>query len=157
MGLRRGRTIVGARVALLATLVPVALATSPQALAAKDSLRVKDAAKMSLVKGASTAGSLHEQGNATGTMSGTIHATISLYAVTAKANFTIYVKGGTLTGSGTGRLKYGKGGYDSFGGAAHITGGTGRFAKATASGHIYGSIDRINYHVNVQLDGTLHY
>lgn len=143
--------------ALSVTVLLVVAMMSVETCEAAALLDVKDTGHLTLATGARTDGPLQETGKATGTLSGDIHASISLNAATAKASFTLYTRGGTISGSGSGALKYGKGGYDSFGGSARITGGTGRYAGARGTGRIYGSIDRINYHASVQVDGTLHY
>lgn len=129
-----------------AYLAPAATAGSPQT--------VKDAAYLHLIDGGGTA--LTEQGTATGTIPGTVRVSLTLHAYTASASFTIDGQGGDISGHATGKLKFGKGGYDSFAGAATMIHGTGRYAHAAGTGTFYGSVNRANYKMSVQVVGQLH-
>lgn len=141
---------IGAIVLLLlltsASLAPLAPASSTQA--------VKDAAHLHLIGGGGTA--LTEQGAASGSVPGTVRVSLTLHAYTASANFTIYSKNGDISGHATGKLKFGKSGYDSFAGAAVMTHGTGRYTRSSGTGTFYGSVNRGNYAMSVQVIGQLH-
>jgi hypothetical protein len=144
---RRGR--LAATVALAILLASV----SAPALAA--TLSVKDRARLKLV--GSRENTLIETGKATGTLPGTVKVYFTLHGVHATSRFTIYAKGGAISGVGTGTVKSGKTGYDSFGGTLKLTGGSGRFGHAHGSGGLYGSLYKLDESINVQVDGTLHY
>jgi hypothetical protein len=68
-----------------------------------------------------------------------------------------YTKSGMLTGHASGRLKIGKGPYDSFAGYVQINGGSSHFHGAHGNGEMYGAINRDTYAMTVQVTGTLHY
>ena len=148
-GRAAARAASGTIIALLASacLAPGAPATSSQT--------VKDAAHLHLIGGGGTA--LTEQGKASGTIPGTVRIALTLRAYTATASFTIYSNAGSISGHATGKLKFGKGGYDSFAGAATIAHGTGRYARSSGTGTFYGSVYRGNYTMSVQVVGQLRY
>lgn len=77
----------------------------------------------------------------------------SILSSTVRAAFTIYVRGGSITESGTARLNSGKGEYASFGGAlaAH---GSGRYAPRIGTGRIYGTIARRDQAAPCSSDST---
>lgn len=141
-------SIASTALLVIATLymTPVATATSTQT--------VKDAAHLHLVSGGGAA--LTEQGKATGSIPGTVRLSLTLHAYSATASFTIYSTAGDISGHATGKLKFGKNGYDSFAGAATMTHGTGRYAHASGTGTFYGSVYRGNYVMSVQVVGQLH-
>lgn len=137
---------VGASLALgAATAVPAGART----LGIKDSGRLHETG--------SEENTIRERGTVSGSLAGGVRASLTIKGKKATASFTIYAKGGTITGHGTGNLKPGKNGYNSFGGLLVVTKGSGRFAGAKGRGHIYGSIDRLNERLNVQVDGSLRY
>lgn len=155
---------VAAGVALLAILVPTALAGAPasaRGVGAKRPLTAQAAATLKITDTADmhyTSGSgslLHEKGTASGTLPGNMKANLAIGA-TLTANFTIYASGGTITGRGMGRT-HGSGTYESFAGSLVATGGTGRYAHAHGHGGFYGTFDRKNYNLTVQTTGKLSY
>lgn len=118
-------------------------------------MSVKDQAHLKLVN--SRENTLIEAGEVTGTIPGTVRVSFTLRGLHATSSFTIYAKGGTISGVGSGTVKSGKTGYDTFGGALRLTGGSGRYKHATGSGGLYGSLYKLNESISVQVDGTLHY
>lgn len=100
---------------------------------------------------------LTETGAASGNLPGTLHVTLTLRTSSASSSFTIHAPGGTISGRGTGKLKLGKGGYDSFGGEVSVTGGTGRYRGASGTAGLYGSIYRVTDALKLQVKGTLHF
>lgn len=74
-----------------------------------------------------------------------------------KAGFTIYVRGGSITGSGNASLNAGKGEYASFGGTVTVSHGSGHYAHASGTGRLYGTLRRGNEAATVQVVGQLHY
>ncbi|HEY2570870.1 MAG TPA: autotransporter [Solirubrobacteraceae bacterium] len=99
---------------------------------------------------------LNEQGNANGTVSGTIyiHLTIvSVNHVTAEVN--IYPSGGSLTGHASASY-HPSGAYATFSGTMSITRGTGRYAHARGSGLSFtGTVQRSNDAVSVRVSGRM--
>jgi type II secretory pathway pseudopilin PulG len=143
-------------IAKSASIAILALASAYAAPAVYASTQaVKDSAHLHLISGGGTA--LTEQGKASGSIPGTVRLWLKLQAYTATASFTIYTKSGNISGHASGKLKFGKSGYDSFAGAASITHGTGRYAHASGTGTFYGSVYRGNYKMSVQVYGQLHY
>jgi len=116
---------------------------------------VTDHARLSLV--AANGNTLVERGRASGTLPGTVEVSLTLGNRTASSSFTIHTKGGTISGRGKGKLKPGKGGYDSFGGSVVVVRGTGRFRGAHGKGGLYGAIYRVTDAMTVQVIGELLY
>jgi len=146
-----------ANVALLATLATgfaagYAVSGQPAAHAAR-TLRSTDTARLHYV---SASGSeLFEKGSATGTLPGSMSAHVNVGA-TLSGTFTIYTRGGSITGHGS-ATPHGSGVYESFAGTVTVTGGTGRFAHAHGHTGLYGTFDRDNYALVIQTTGTLSY
>jgi hypothetical protein len=140
---------------LLFLLAPSAVGSRSADGHAASALSVSDSAKLRLVS--ADGNTLYERGKASGTLPGTVEVALTLGAHTASSSFTIRTQGGTITGRGSGKLKLGKGGYDSFGGAVSVQRGTGRFRHAAGKGGLYGSIYRVNDAMSVQVTGTLRY
>ena len=116
---------------------------------------VMDSAHLELVS--ADGNTLVERGRASGTLPGTVEVSLTLGDRTATSSFTIRSKGGTISGRGKGRLKPGKGGYDSFGGSVAVVRGTGRFRGVSGTGGLYGSIYRVTDAMSVQVTGKLRY
>jgi len=136
----------------LATATAMAAQATPVAHAAR-TLNVTDTAHLRYTK--EVGSMLEDEGSATGALPGRVAVQFSVGA-TVYASFTIYAKGGSITGHSTGQL-HGAGLYASFGGTMTVTHGTGRYAHARGTGGFYGVIDRHNYAATVQTTGTLHY
>ncbi|MCL2769727.1 MAG: hypothetical protein FWD42_06400 [Solirubrobacterales bacterium] len=117
--------------------------------------RVTDSAHLTLVH--ANGNTLVERGRASGGLPGPVEVWLTLRNGIASSRFTIHTTGGTLSGRGTGRLKTGNGGYDSFGGSVAVVGGTGRFRAARGRGGLYGSIYRVTDALSVVVVGELHY
>lgn len=145
----------------IATRMPVAAAIATATLlptcspALGATMKVKDQADLKLV--GSHENTLVETGRVRGTLPGRVRVQFTLHGVHATSRFTIYAKGGRITGVGEGIVKSGKAGYDSFGGKLKLTGGSGRFKGAHGSGGLYGSLYKLDESINVQVDGTLNY
>jgi hypothetical protein len=140
---------------VLATSAALALLAASAAPSAAATLRVTDSARMSLVS--ADGNTLFERGRATGTLPGTVEVSLTLTGHAATSRFTIRTRGGTISGRGSGTLKPGKGGWDSFGGSVSVVRGTGRFRGASGRGGLYGAIYRITDAMSVQVAGTLRY
>lgn len=98
---------------------------------------------------------LFEEGKASGGLPGTMRAHIDIQA-TFTGSFTIYAKGGSITGHGQ-ATPHGEGTYESFAGTLVVTRGTRRYAHAHGKAGLYGTFDRDNYAFVVQTTGTLLY
>jgi hypothetical protein len=97
-----------------------------------------------------------EVGRATGTLPGTVKASISVGA-TVNATFTIYPQGGgSITGRGSGELK-GRPAEPSFGGKYVVTAGTGRYSHAHGTGGLYGTLNRQTLALTVSTTGKFSY
>lgn len=153
---RASRTALLASAVLLACASILSRATANPAHVTAHAARtqnITDTAHMHYVK--EVGSSLLDEGQATGGLPGKASA---LFNVGAKvsASFTIYARGGTISGRGSGTL-HGAGAYPSFGGTMTVTHGTGRYAHAHGHGGFYGVLNRHNYSAIIQTTGTLTY
>jgi hypothetical protein len=145
--LKRWRIAATSIATLLATLV----LSAPAALAR--SVKATDTAHLRYV---SASGSLlREEGKATGTLPGSMRASVNVGA-TISGNFTIYTRGGSIKGHGS-ATPHGSGVYESFAGSVTVTGGTGRYAHAHGHTRLYGTFNRNTYALVIQTTGTLSY
>jgi hypothetical protein len=149
VGLRR---VVGLALGCLA-IGGASLSIAPEALAQK-TLKVSDSAHLHLTAGGG-GNALNEVGKATGTLGGTVKVSLTIHQYTATSRFTIQTSRGSISGTGTGTLKTGKGGYASFGGAITVTGGTGAYEHASGKGGLYGTINRRDDAMTVSVSGNL--
>jgi hypothetical protein len=138
---------------LAAGLAQTGAAIRPPAAQQARILKATDTAKLQKV---SAAGSLLiEEGKATGTLPGKMHASVNVGA-TISGNFTIYTKGGTIKGHGE-ATPHGSGQYESFAGSVIVRDGTGRYTHAHGETKLYGTFNRGNYSLVIQTTGTLSY
>ncbi len=98
---------------------------------------------------------LYEEGTASGTLLGSMHVRFDVGAVFT-GSFTIYTRGGTITGRGS-ATPHGSGIYESFAGSLLVNGGSGRYAHARGRAGLYGTFNRNTYGLLVQTTGTLLY
>jgi hypothetical protein len=110
-----------------------------------------------LRSGGENGSTLIEEGRVTGTLPGSVRASLTLGATTVRVGFTIYLHGGTITGHAVAALNPGKGEYASFGGTLAVSHGGGRYAHAAGSGRVSGTLNRYSYAATVQVIGQLHY
>jgi hypothetical protein len=126
-------------------------AEAPPRARAAHTLRASDTARLHYV---SASGSLlFEEGQATGTLPGSMRAHVDVGA-TLSGSFTVYTRGGSIRGHGE-ATPHGAGTYESFAGTLVVTGGSGRFEHAHGRTGLYGTFDRDNYALLVQTTGTL--
>jgi hypothetical protein len=100
---------------------------------------------------------LYERGQATGTFRGMVVARLSLHAKSVDATFTIYPKGGAVTGQAHAAfIISGSTGY--YGGSLKITKASGvyRHAKGTKVG-VSGTINRQTFALTVKANGWISY
>lgn len=135
-------------------VLAVALASMSTPALASNKLNVKDNVHVKLVK--TREDTLIETGTATGTLPGTVKISLTIRGFKATSTFTIYTKSGSISGGGSGSVKGGKNGYESFGGRLRVTGGTGHYHGATGTGGLYGTLYRGNESITAQVSGQLH-
>ncbi len=117
-------------------------------------LNVTDEAHLHLTR---TAGEiLEEEGVATGALPGKARARFAVGS-SVTGSFTFYPRGGgSISGHGSARL-HSTGTYASFGGTMSVSHGTGRYAHAHGTSGFYGTVDRHNDALVVQITGKLSY
>jgi hypothetical protein len=101
---------------------------------------------------------ISEQGSFTGTLSGTlISRSVVVSSTLGTGTFTLYTKGGSLSGEATSHARVvGPIGY--FSGTAKITKGTGKWAHSPGSTLAFsGTVNRQNYHFVEHVTGSLRY
>lgn len=144
---------------LAGTLGPVAQAAGThsasgrKAVIAARTLNATDSAHLHYVSGSGS--ELFEEGAASGSLPGKmqLHGEVG---PTLSASFTVFLRGGTISGRGTAKA-HGAGRYESFAGSLTVTGGTGRYAHAHGHGGLYGVFDRRSYALTVQTTGRFLY
>ena len=159
IGQRRRAAGVAARAVALAALVATfapqtGLASGPAADIAR-TLNATDTAHLRYNAKASEGATLIEEGSATGSLPGKMHARLKIEG-TFSGTFALTTSGGTLNGHGAAKPS-GSGRYESFRGSLVVTGGTGRFAHAHGTARLYGVFDRVEYQVTVQTAGSISY
>ncbi len=100
---------------------------------------------------------LDEHGNASGTFNGSLAARLTISAEHVSAVFTIYPRGGSVTGKAWANFVVrGHTGY--YGGTLKIVHGTGAFRHASGANiGISGTIDRYSFALVVKVDGWIKY
>jgi hypothetical protein len=145
--------------ALLATIMaaailsPIARGASQRRARDARALNVTDTAHLRYIRESGSL--LIEEGVATGGLPGTVKVRFDV-GPTVTSSFTIYTRGGSIAGNGSGVL-HGTGVTASFGGTMTVSHGTGRYAHAHGRGGFYGTINRKTYALTVQTTGTLSY
>ncbi len=143
--------------AAAALLGSAALLAPPRAAPAARAARLlnaTDTAHLHMV-GEESGSLVAEEGSATGGLPGAVKANFNIGA-NITASFTIYTRGGSVSGHGSAAL-HSSGRYASFAGTMSISRGTGRYAHAHGTGGLYGVIDRSTYALTVQTTGRLSY
>ena len=141
--------------ACLALPATAALGASPRARVAK-TIQVSDTGRLRLANPNGAGSTLVEEGKATGTLPGSVRASLTIGTSTVQVTFTLYLHGGTITGHGTAKFNAGQNEYASFGGSVAVNHGGGHYAHASGTGKVYGSINRNTDNATVQVVGQLH-
>jgi hypothetical protein len=98
---------------------------------------------------------LKERGTAYGTFTAQLTAYLNVSAERVKAVFTIYPRGGSITGAASARFVV-KGHTGYYGGTLTITHGTGSYRHASGKNiGISGTIDRISFALTVKAKGWM--
>ena len=95
-----------------------------------------------------------EQGNAEGTFDAGLDIDLTIKISQVTGSFTANLKGGSISGyaSATPHIS---GKWVSFKGSLTIKHGTGRYAGASGTASLYGSLERVQLKLNVQVIGRL--
>jgi hypothetical protein len=96
---------------------------------------------------------LHERGKASGTFDAPLTANLNLSIGHVAGIFTIYPKGGSISGRAEARYTV-RGSIGYYGGTLTITGGTGTYSHASGSNiGISGTINHLNFALTVKAHG----
>jgi hypothetical protein len=142
--------------ALPATALAARMASASATARAAKTLQVSDKGQLHLANPNSASSTLIEEGKITGTLPGSVRASLTIGTSTVKVGFTIYLHGGTITGRGTAKFNAGQGEFASFGGSISVSHGSGHYAHAKGTGQVYGTINRNTDNATVQVIGQLH-
>jgi hypothetical protein len=151
----------GALATGMAPVGAVAFATGPpgalaHAREASGTVSVRDEGRLRFVS--SYGAWLTDEGPVAGTIPGRARVSFEYNGSPAvAARFTIYGRGGSISGRARGRLSSPTSLTPSFRGSLSITGGGGRYAGARGSGELFGVFHRRGYGLVVQAIGTLRY
>lgn len=148
------RLTLGLTLTLLMGIAPAASATrSPAAHAARTVFLYENAhLRLTHTNNEST---LNERGTAYGTFTAQLTAYLHVSAERVKAVFTIYPRGGSITGTASARFIV-KGHTGYYGGTLTITHGTGSYRHASGKSiGISGTIDRISFALTVKAKGWM--
>lgn len=117
------------------------------------SLYLVESAKLRMVRG--NEASISERGSAAGTFNAALNAQLTISAERVSAVFTIYPRGGSITGRASARFVVrGHTGY--YGGALTIVHGTGAYRHASGTNiGISGTIDRLSFALTVKAHGWM--
>lgn len=133
--------------------VPGARSASPKAHAAR-TLFLYENAHLRLVH-TNNESRLNESGTAYGTFTAQLKAYLNVSAERVTAVFTIYPRGGSITGVASARFQV-KGHTGYYGGNLTITHGTGAYRHASGKNiGISGTIDRISFALTVKAKGWM--
>lgn len=148
------RVGMGLVVLLCGVLTTVASGAPPRRSAPARAARTLQATDVAHLHYTHSSGSqLSEEGSATGTLPGTMRASVQI-GPTTSGTFTIYSRYGTIRGHGSATM-HGSGTYESFAGTLVAEGGSGRYAHAHGRAGLYGVFDRRTYALTVQTTGRL--
>lgn len=95
-----------------------------------------------------------EQGTASGTFSASLNINLTVKISQVSGTFVAYLKGGSISGTTT-AVPHISGQWVSFKGTLTIKHGTGQYAGASGTASLYGSLNRVQFQLNVQVIGRL--
>jgi hypothetical protein len=136
------------------TVAPTAAQASPAAAhAALSNTYVKEQGQLH-VSSRSGGAAIAAQGSASGTFDASLNIDLTIKISQISGSFIAYLKGGTISGSAQAIPHY-SGQWVSFKGSLTVKHGTGRYAGASGSASLYGSLNRLQLKLNVQVIGRL--
>ena len=142
------------RIAAIA-LIASAVAGTGTAVAARV-LNVRDEGRLRFIT--SSGSELIDEGPGVGSFPGKVRVHFVYNGNPAvSARFTIFGRGGSISGRAKARLSNPTSPAPSFRGAFAITGGSGRYARIHGTGELFGVFTRRGYGLVVQTIGRLHY
>ena len=130
-------------------------ATASGGPSARQARRTRLVERAALRLTSSEESTLYERGQAYGTFNAPLTAHLNLYPGHVTALFTIYPRGGSITGRASARFVV-KGSTGYYGGTLEITHGTGRYRHASGSNiGISGTINRQTFALTVKANGWI--
>lgn len=151
--LARAATIAG--LVCVSGVVPSTTAAGREVAHMTRTVYLREYASLHLTK--EEGNTLYERGKAWGTFSGGIAARLHFAANSVSATFTLYPKGGSVTGTAFARYIV-KGSTGYYGGTLNITKATGSYRHASGrSIGISGTISRYSFKLSVKAKGWIKY
>lgn len=151
--LAQAATIAG--LACASGVVPSPAAAKKQIARTAKTVYLREYARLRLTK--EDGNTLYERGQAWGTFAGGIAARLHFTANAVSAAFTLYPKGGSVTGTANARYIV-KGSTGYYGGTLTITKATGSYRHASGKSiGISGTISRYSFKLSVKANGWIKY
>lgn len=157
---RTGRRLVSALLSALALCAATAIAvpaasqaSSASARAALSNTYVKEQGHLHF-SSKSGGSAIAEQGSASGTFNASLNIDLTIKISQVTGSFVAYLKGGSISGSALATPHY-SGQWVSFKGSLTVKHGTGSYAGASGTASLYGSLNRQQLNLNVQVIGRL--
>lgn len=150
--LRASVVLLAASGLLVGTSVATAIATRSKAHVTRAVYLREYASLRSVKEGGNT---LYERGHARGTFDGAIVARLRFSVSSVSATFTLYPKGGSVTGVAHASYSV-KGSTGYYGGSLTITKATGAYRRVAGRNiGISGTIDRTSFRLSVKANGWI--
>lgn len=158
---RQGTLLMSALAAAVAmtALAPAATtarqrSSSPIASQALSNTYVKEQGHLHLSSKSGGGDAISEQGSATGTFSASLGINLVIKISKVTGSFVAYLKGGSISGYAS-AVPHISGQWVSFKGSLTINHGTGSYSGASGTASLYGSLNRVQLKLNVQVIGRL--
>jgi hypothetical protein len=148
---RCGALLLRSAIAICAATATAAK-VSP-AVAALSNTYVKEQGHLHL-SGKSGSSAIAERGSATGTFTASLAIDLTIKISQVTGSFVVNLKGGSISGSAEATPHY-SGQWVSFKGSLTIKHGTGSYKGASGTASLYGSLNRQQLTLNVQVIGQL--
>jgi hypothetical protein len=127
---------------------------SPTASQALSNTYVKEQGHLKLSSKSGGGDAIAEQGSATGTFNAGLDINLVIKISKVTGSFVAYLKGGSISGYAS-AVPHISGQWVSFKGSLTIDHGTGSYRGASGTASLYGSLNRIQLKLNVQVIGRL--
>lgn len=128
--------------------------TSPGAKQALSNTYVKEQGRLHLSSKSEGGAAIAEQGTATGTFAADLNIDLTIKISKITGSFVADLKGGSISGYAS-AAPHISGQWVSFKGSLTIDHGTGSYAGASGTASLYGSLNRVQLKLNVQVVGRL--